>query len=120
MNKKVFSHQTNSPEKVMQKRDNVRPRVPSTTRRNALGWTKRSAKASSELKENNSFGQSMGLTSNERENLASSTDQRLELLGDVPPYTSLLDTDTWTPPSAFLRSTGLPSNPCLSSPNDSS
>ncbi|KAJ3725176.1 hypothetical protein C8R42DRAFT_718664 [Lentinula raphanica] len=62
MNKKVFSHQTNSPEKVMQKRDNVRPRVPSMTRRNALGWTKRSAKASSELKENNSFGQSMGLT----------------------------------------------------------
>ncbi|KAJ3769941.1 hypothetical protein FB446DRAFT_766043 [Lentinula raphanica] len=62
MNKKVFSRQTNSPEKVMQKRDNVRPRVPSTTRRNALGWTKRSAKASSELKENNSFGQGMGLT----------------------------------------------------------
>ncbi|KAJ3972631.1 hypothetical protein EV361DRAFT_970780 [Lentinula raphanica] len=62
INKKVFSRQTNSPEKVMQKRDNVRPRVPSTTRRNALGWTKRSAKASSELKENNSFGQGMGLT----------------------------------------------------------
>ncbi|KAJ4485212.1 hypothetical protein J3R30DRAFT_3696531 [Lentinula aciculospora] len=64
-NKQVFSRATNSPEKIMQKRENVRPRVPSTTRRTALGWSKRSAKASSELKENqnnNSFGQGVGMT----------------------------------------------------------
>ncbi|KAJ3980260.1 hypothetical protein F5890DRAFT_1557848 [Lentinula detonsa] len=62
-NKKVFSRKTNSPEKIMQRRENVRPRVPSTTRRTALGWSKRSAKASSEQKENNnSFSQGMGMT----------------------------------------------------------
>ncbi|KAJ3778424.1 hypothetical protein FB446DRAFT_714174 [Lentinula raphanica] len=58
--------------------------------------------------------------SNERERLAPSTNRRLELLGDVPPYASLLGTDPWTPPSVLSRSTGLPSNPRLSLPNDSS
>ncbi|KIK67170.1 hypothetical protein GYMLUDRAFT_69362 [Collybiopsis luxurians FD-317 M1] len=61
--KKVFSRKPNSPEPLL-KRENVRPRVPSTTRRNALGWSKRSAKASSELKENlnSSSGQGTGMT----------------------------------------------------------
>ncbi|KAF9065359.1 hypothetical protein BDP27DRAFT_1424922 [Rhodocollybia butyracea] len=61
---KVFSREMNSPEKPLTKRENVRPRVASTARRTALGWSKRSAKASSELKENanSSFGQGMGMT----------------------------------------------------------
>ncbi|KAJ3908042.1 hypothetical protein F5879DRAFT_794348 [Lentinula edodes] len=63
VSKKVFHRETNSREQIMQRQENVRPRVPSTTRRTALGWSKRSAKVSSELKENNSaLGQGIGMT----------------------------------------------------------
>lgn len=60
--KKVFSREMNSPEQAVTKRENARPRVASTARRTALGWSKRTAKASSELKENNSSGQGLGMT----------------------------------------------------------
>lgn len=63
VSKKVFYRETNSQEQIMRKQENVRPRVASTTRRTALGWSKRAAKVSSELKENNStFGQGIGMT----------------------------------------------------------
>ncbi|KAJ4472331.1 hypothetical protein J3R30DRAFT_3524569 [Lentinula aciculospora] len=50
--------------------------------------------------------------------LAQSTSRRLELLGDTPPYASLLGTEPWMPSSVLTRSTGLPSNPRLSLPKD--
>lgn len=59
--KKVFSRKVNSPEQVVPKRESARPRVASTARRSALGWSKRSAKASSELKENTNT-QGIGMT----------------------------------------------------------
>ncbi|KAJ3991757.1 hypothetical protein F5050DRAFT_1812174 [Lentinula boryana] len=54
------------------------------------------------------------------EKLAPSTNRPLEQLGDTPPYTSLLGTNPWTPPSVLSRSTGLPSNPRLSLPKEAS
>ncbi|KAE9410294.1 hypothetical protein BT96DRAFT_961764 [Gymnopus androsaceus JB14] len=53
------------------------------------------------------------------ENLARSTGRRLEVIGDTP-YVSLLGTEPWLPPPVLSRSTGLPSNPRLSLPNDGS
>ncbi|KAJ3808781.1 hypothetical protein F5876DRAFT_45305 [Lentinula aff. lateritia] len=53
-------------------------------------------------------------------NLVQSTNRHLELLGDTPPYTSLLGTEPWMPPSILSRNTGLPFNPRLSLPKDAS
>lgn len=53
-------------------------------------------------------------------NLVQSTSRHLELLGDTPPYTSLLGTEPWMPPSILSRNTGLPFNPRLSLPKDAS
>ncbi|KAJ4493007.1 hypothetical protein C8J55DRAFT_501950 [Lentinula edodes] len=53
-------------------------------------------------------------------NLVQSTSRHLELLGDTPPYTSLLGTEPWMPPSILSRNTGLPYNPRLSLPKDAS
>ncbi|KAJ4473481.1 hypothetical protein C8R41DRAFT_888262 [Lentinula lateritia] len=53
-------------------------------------------------------------------NLVQSTSRHLELLGDTPPYTSLLGTEPWMPPSILTRNTGLPFNPRLSLPKDAS
>ncbi|KAF5393939.1 hypothetical protein D9757_000165 [Collybiopsis confluens] len=54
------------------------------------------------------------------ENLAESSGHRLKLIGDTPPYTSLLGSEPWAPPAILLQKTGLPSNPRLSLPKDAS
>ncbi|KAF5393347.1 hypothetical protein D9757_000790 [Collybiopsis confluens] len=63
LSSKVSSREASSP-RVILKQEHIRPRVPSTTRRSALGWSKRPVKTSSDLKENvsNSFGQGTGMT----------------------------------------------------------
>ncbi|KIK65419.1 hypothetical protein GYMLUDRAFT_38873 [Collybiopsis luxurians FD-317 M1] len=55
-----------------------------------------------------------------KENVAQSSSHRLELIGDTPPYTSLLGSEPWTPPPIFSQPLGLPSNPRLSVPKDAS
>ncbi|KAF9076010.1 hypothetical protein BDP27DRAFT_1415160 [Rhodocollybia butyracea] len=54
------------------------------------------------------------------ESPAPPSSHRLELIGDNPPYASLLGTEPWLPPSVLSRPAGLPSNPRLSLPKDAS